>query len=480
MTDSKLSSKLTQNLLEILDDEEYYDVTIEVGSGPYAKVFHSHRVILNYRSPYLKRILSTNKKNNDETLSHIKLSNISPEIFHILLRYIYVGDLSLEECGALDIIKILVAADNLSLQELIPYLETFLIKNRANWMEENFDLIYQTCFKTDSFMELQKYCNDLISKEPNKIFDSLNFSLIPEKLLITLIQNENHQMSEIQVWERVIGWGRAQNPDLPSDPTSYSKEDFNALKNTLQQCIPFIKFRNLSSKEFSKKVLPFKKILPKELYKDLLEYFLDNDSNPNKKSAPRIVKEINFKTKNIDSKIIKFQHAVLISKWIDKLEITDNMIIPYEFKLLYRESRDAISRDGSGGLLHRFKKFHEICKNQSRTVTVIKVKDSNEILGGYNPIEWKFDGSYGVTKDSFIFSFSDDDIENHVLSRVDDEAKAICNDLYNGPSFGHGDLYLCTTFGGGLKIFCKKKFYERQIIERNDALSLEFEVFQII
>src|SRR4051812_49389820 len=88
----------------------------------------------------------------------------------IFFRYIYGGKLSLEECDALDIIKILVAANKLSLQELIPYLETFLIKNKANWMEENFDMIYQTCFKTDSFLELQKYCTDLISKEPNKIF----------------------------------------------------------------------------------------------------------------------------------------------------------------------------------------------------------------------------------------------------------------------------------------------------------------------
>ena len=59
-------------------------------------------------------------------------------------------------------------------------------------------------------------------------------------------------MSDIQVWERVIEWGLAQNPEIPSDPTSFSKDDFNNLKNTLQQCIPFVKFHNLSSREFSK------------------------------------------------------------------------------------------------------------------------------------------------------------------------------------------------------------------------------------
>jgi len=82
----KLLTKLSQNLLEILNDEEYYDVTIEVGNDPYVKVFRAHMVILHYRSPYLRRILSTNKKKNDGTLVHIKLPNILPETFQIILR----------------------------------------------------------------------------------------------------------------------------------------------------------------------------------------------------------------------------------------------------------------------------------------------------------------------------------------------------------------------------------------------------------
>ena len=86
MVDNKFLPKLSQNLLEILDDDEYYDITIEVGNDPYIKIFRAHMVILNYRSTYLRRILSTNKKRNDGTLVHIKLPNIFPEIFQIILR----------------------------------------------------------------------------------------------------------------------------------------------------------------------------------------------------------------------------------------------------------------------------------------------------------------------------------------------------------------------------------------------------------
>jgi len=86
MADNKLLPKLSENLLEILnnDDDEYYDVKIEVGKDPHVKVFRAHMVILYYRSPYLRRVLSTRR--NDENLAQIKLPNISPEIFQVILR----------------------------------------------------------------------------------------------------------------------------------------------------------------------------------------------------------------------------------------------------------------------------------------------------------------------------------------------------------------------------------------------------------
>jgi len=35
-------------------------------------------------------------------------------------------------------------------------------------------------------------------------------------------------MSEVQIWEQVLKWGLAKNPELPSDP-----EDFNFQKRIL-------------------------------------------------------------------------------------------------------------------------------------------------------------------------------------------------------------------------------------------------------
>ncbi|PKY55559.1 BTB-domain-containing protein [Rhizophagus irregularis] len=116
------------NYIELLKDDEYHDITIEVGEDPNVKIFRAHKNILCYRSPYLRQILSSNKENNN-VLTRIKLPNVLPEIFQTILEYIYDGILSLNE-ETLDFFKILDAADNLHLQELIDYLQKYLIEDK--------------------------------------------------------------------------------------------------------------------------------------------------------------------------------------------------------------------------------------------------------------------------------------------------------------------------------------------------------------
>jgi hypothetical protein len=80
-------SKLSQNFIELLDDDEYYDITMEVGEGSNVKIFRAHMSILCYRSSYFREILALNKKDkNNNELIHIKSQNISPDIFQIILK----------------------------------------------------------------------------------------------------------------------------------------------------------------------------------------------------------------------------------------------------------------------------------------------------------------------------------------------------------------------------------------------------------
>src|SRR5688572_27120330 len=91
----------------------------------------------------------------------------------------------------------------------------------------------------------------------------------------------------------------------------------------------------------------------------------------------------------------------LFAGWIDK---GDKALkeIPYKFNLILRGSKDGFNTES----------FHYKCDNKRPTIVVAKIKETNQIVGGYNPLDWVYPlrhigGTYKTTQDSFIFSFSD-------------------------------------------------------------------------
>src|SRR5215212_2459769 len=111
------------------------------------------------------------------------------------------------------------------------------------------------------------------------------------------------------------------------------------MKNTLQNCLSSIRFFSLSSKEFTQKVRPYKKLFKHQLYEDLVNSYMDPDSEPNENILP----PRNIKTDGIiDSKIVNLNIVSIISRWIDKVDINKKFAqfrgyyLPYEFKLLLR------------------------------------------------------------------------------------------------------------------------------------------------
>ncbi|GES76348.1 carbohydrate-binding module family 13 protein [Rhizophagus clarus] len=120
----------------------------------------------------------------------------------------------------------------------------------------------------------------------------------------------------------------------------------------------------------------------------------------------------------------------IIPLWIDRLDIKDKITSSYEFKLLFRGSRDGLTRD----------KFHQICDNHSLTLTIVKVKNSNEILGVIIQSNGNLILVLGLLRIVLIFSFDNNRIENFVLSRVVDENYATFNSTLCGSKFDRSDL----------------------------------------
>src|SRR5205823_2210486 len=144
-------------------------------------------------------------------------------------------------------------------------------------------------------------------------------------------------------------------------------------------------------------------------YEDLLSSHLESDREPTDNiPLPRNIKNDGI----IDSKIANLNIVSIISRWIDKVDVNFNfshlreLHLPYKFELLLRGSQDGFTP----------KKFHELCDGIHNTVTFIKVKGTEEILGGYNPLKWESSGPWGKTSHSFIFSFKNKDIKDGIIS----------------------------------------------------------------
>jgi hypothetical protein len=381
----------------------------------------------------------------------------------------------------LEILKVLFAADQLHLQELNDYLQKYLIENKSEWMEKYFELIYRTSFQSNSLLELQNFCTNIMAKYPEKIFKSLDFTSLPEKSLVSLIKRDDLQMNEIEIWEHVLKWGLEKNPTLLPDPTTWSDDDFKIMENTLKHCLPLIRFFSLSSEDFFQEVRPYKKLLKHQLYEELLGSYLNSNIEPKDNILlPRY--------RNVDgiinSKIVNLNIVSLISRWIDKIDIksrfvyTRELYLPYEFKLLLRGSQDGFTP----------KKFHELCDDKLCTVTFIKIKGTKEIIGGYNPSVWKShsDGEYCKTKDSFIFSFKNkNNFKDPIYSHIKNTDCALFYGNEFGPTFGNGDIGVYVEMGSGLKDYdyclCKQYSYEKKIRDTEDFFLIEdYEVFQIV
>ncbi|RIB05829.1 hypothetical protein C2G38_2253588 [Gigaspora rosea] len=478
----KLFEKLSNNYIELFEKGEDYNVIINVGESPNAKEFKAYSGILKYRSKYFQNEL-TNAIINTNSITRINLKpHISTQQFEIIIKYIYGGIISLEEFDAQFIFDLLLVTDELLFGELTEIIETHLIESNAHWLRSHFSHIYKSSFENKNLKKLQKWCNDIVAKYPNLIFDSENFVFLKEDALISLIQRDDLQMEEIKIWNNVIKWGIAQNTGLPSDLGDWSCENFMTLNSTLKNCLPFIRYFQISADDAFNNIWPYSHILEKKLWKDLSGKFMFNNYKISSiVLPPRTISKPDLPNRSMEpfSAVINEEHTAEIASWIDKTttaySTTNN---PYEFKLLLRGSRDGFNR----------KSFWNLCNLKENTITVINIKISDNIeriISGYNPITWDRSKIGWVNcQDSFIFSLKNSVQKDSILSRVKRPEYAFhYDDAYRGADFGGGcnlsmfvGSYDCQDKG----CYCAHSSrYQNQIVDNGYYFINEYEVFQI-
>ncbi|GBB92164.1 hypothetical protein RclHR1_19750002 [Rhizophagus clarus] len=439
-------SGLSKDFSLILNDADDFNVIIQVGGNDNTKEFRAHSVILRARSSYFKSALSTewNTKKNDMII--FNKPNITPTVFDIVLKYIYTGDLELEEHFGQDILGLLVASDELNLEEFFEPVQYYLIKNHTTWIQGNFELVFHTVFKHTNFEILQDFCLDLICVNPQQFFTSENFPSLDKDILYHLLERDDLQIDEINVWDCLIKWGIEQTPGLGSvnsDRTKWTNEDYEALSKTLDQYIPLIRFGDFSPTDYFDKVHPYKTIIPNSIYEEIEEFY-NNGTLP---------KTITLPPRNrIETDIIEPYLISIIINWIDRKD--DDFIRSYndtlyKFDLIYQGSQDEISTES----------FRNKCNLQDPILVLIKCKNTQKIFGGYTPVGFyhyiedvedinyiEYYDKFIHSTDSFIFYFDEDN--GMKLCRILYEKfykYAIFNNFYSeyyGFNFGDADLLM--------------------------------------
>ncbi|RIB14774.1 hypothetical protein C2G38_2143888 [Gigaspora rosea] len=373
---TKLLVRFSNDFAQLLESEYDYNVIVKIGQ----QSFKLHSLVLYQRSSFFRQELTTTTKKNN--IIKITLTDTSVEAFKILIKYIYTGTILLEGDKESAIFDLLVLSNKFGLAELVEYIQSYLIDNKAPWLKLKFAKVYSTSFQDNNFKALQFFCTDILAKHPNIILASDEFTSIQENALINLLKRDDLQIEESEIWDKVIQWGKEQTPDLPSDLNQWTEKNFLDLKTTLDQCIPLIRYFQMSGKDIVAKVKPYRQILGLNLWDDISTKIMDPDASisstilPARKKIPvqLPVREVHFIN---SSSVINDEHFAEISSWIDrhpsKYDITE---IPYKFNLLLRGSRDGFT----------FETFHRLCDNI--TLVVIKVNGTNEILGAYNPLVW--------------------------------------------------------------------------------------------
>ena len=94
--------------------------------------------------------------------------------------------------------------DELSIQQLISYIQEFLIEHQTEFLHQNPIGILETVYQHETFTDLWSLCLEKICEEPKILFYSDKFINLKAQLLELLLKRDDLYMDEIEIWESLL------------------------------------------------------------------------------------------------------------------------------------------------------------------------------------------------------------------------------------------------------------------------------------
>ena len=116
------------------------------------------------------------------------------------LRFIYCGNIELKNLQGSDVLKLLIAVDELNIQQLISHIQEFLIEHQTEFLHKNPIGILETVYQHETFTDLWNFCLEKICEEPKILFSSDKFINLKTPLLELLLKRDDLNIDEIEIF----------------------------------------------------------------------------------------------------------------------------------------------------------------------------------------------------------------------------------------------------------------------------------------
>ncbi|KAL5011544.1 hypothetical protein ScPMuIL_010095 [Solemya velum] len=230
----KTLSECTQFMLE---HEIACDVTFLLGETK--QKVRAHKFILISRSPVFSAMFCGPMA---ETQEQITIPDIAPEVFKILLRYMYSDQLTL--LNPHNVTETHYAAKKYSVVGLVKACKTFC-EEKIN--VDDACVLLDHAYKLDE-QELSQACRTYILKNGERCLQSATFCKMSRHCVEKVVEADDLSACELSVWKALVGWAEAE-----CERQGVAITDVN-IRQAMGNLIYSVRFRGISPEIFAKHV----------------------------------------------------------------------------------------------------------------------------------------------------------------------------------------------------------------------------------
>jgi len=179
---------------------------------------------------------------------------------------------NIDNLSEIAIIKLLIASDELLLEELIEIVQNYFIKSKEAFLFMQPVLVLDFVFRLESCKKLTLFCLEMCAANAKNILFHNPKQPLEEDILISLLRRDDLLIEEVELWKYVLRWVLDKHPRVDHDPRKWSADNVNQIKASIKVMINFIRFFLLTPNEYREEVRQYWRLLPKRLMKELQNY----------------------------------------------------------------------------------------------------------------------------------------------------------------------------------------------------------------